>query len=90
MARVAAAQFKLQEPGPRGSPHEPHGAGPALAERAGEPVDTAKTDSCLSRACEWHAGHSAGRDALTMASNGCWQSRHTYSKIGMTRFYRNS
>lgn len=82
----AEVQLMLQEPGPRGSPQEPHGEGPAGAAevRDGEPCDTANTDSCLSRAWEWHCGHSAGREALTMASNGCWQSRQTYSKMGMT------
>ncbi len=78
-------QFMLQAPGPRGSPHEPQADGPfaGAAARVGVPCDTANTENCLSKASDWHAGHFAWREALTMASNGWWQSRQTYSKIGM-------
>ena len=39
-----------QEPGPRGSPHEPHGAGPKfLAALVAPDEPTAKTESCFSR-----------------------------------------
>ena len=55
---------------------------------AGEFVETANTESCLSRASDWHFGHTAGRDALTIASNGCWQSRQTYSKMGIVSSVR--
>jgi hypothetical protein len=72
-------------PGPRGSPHDPHGPlGTA------EPADwdfsprTAKLESCwLSRLLS-HLGQAAFCAPKTMASNWwlhCWQ---TYSKIGIS------
>jgi len=65
-------QFMLQEPGPRGSPQDPQADGwLAVRGRTGDPCDTANTDSCLSSASDWHSGHFAWREALTMASNGC-------------------
>ena len=55
-------QFKSppeQAPGPRGSPHEPHG--PAEGEE-GEDVplaETANTESCGSSFVAWHLGQAA-------------------------------
>ena len=45
-----------QEPGPRGSPHEPHGAGAALRDGDDGAVLTAKTDSCFSSSVLAQAG----------------------------------
>jgi hypothetical protein len=44
-----------QEPGPRGSPHDPQ-TPLSIRESVFEPVLTAKTDSCFSRASPWQAG----------------------------------
>jgi hypothetical protein len=44
-----------QEPGPRGSPHDPQ-TPLSIRESVLEPVLTAKTDSCFSRASPWQAG----------------------------------
>lgn len=46
-------------------------------------VDTAKTESCLSKAVLWQAGHAGVRPLVTKVSNWREHSRHTYSKIGM-------
>jgi hypothetical protein len=44
-----------QEPGPRGSPHDPQGPMP-IRESVFGLVLTAKTESCFSRASPWQAG----------------------------------
>ena len=46
--RESDGQFSEQDPGPRGSPHEPQGAGAALRDGDDGVVLTAKTDNCLS------------------------------------------
>ena len=55
-------QFKSpreQDPGPRGSPQEPHG--PAEAAEVEDPLlaETANTDSCGSSLVAWHLGQAA-------------------------------
>jgi hypothetical protein len=72
-----------QLPGPRGSPQVPHG--PAAARGAASALAlTAKTDNCLSSASLEQDGQVAFRPPWTIASKACWQSRQTYSKMGMT------
>ena len=69
-------------PGPRGSPHEPHG--PAGAADLDELLaDTANTESCGSNFFPRHFGHSAFSLPYTSASNWCWHSLQMYSKMGM-------
>src|SRR5258706_8683352 len=71
-----------QEPGPRGSPQEPHG--PACIEGAAPLfADTANTESCGASFLLWHFGHAALSLPKTSASNSCWHSWQMYSKIGI-------
>lgn len=80
---VIRSQFTLQLPGPRGSPHEPHGAGP----NSGEPPEvgalTANTENCLSRCVPEHWGHSSFVDSRTNSSKRWSQARQAYSNKGM-------
>src|SRR5208282_1264706 len=84
--RPQSRLFSAQAPGPRASPQEPHG--PAARDGSeGAPlrVDTAKTDSCASSFLLWHFGHSAFCLPKIRASNSCWHSLQTYSKMGMKK-----
>jgi len=58
----------LQLPAPRGSPHAPHGAGPAIRDDPDDGALTAKTDSCLSSFSLAHLGHSNFVDSRTNSS----------------------
>lgn len=74
--------FQPHDPGPSGLPHDPQGPagmdGPAplLA-------DIANTESLGSSFLLSHFGHTALSFPKTRASNSCWQSLQTYSKMGM-------
>ena len=57
-----------QLPAPRGSPHEPHGIGPAMREGPADGALTAKTDNCLSSWVLAHLGHSSLVDSRTSNS----------------------
>ena len=73
------SQFE-QLPAPRGSPHAPHGDGPAI--RGWPPDDgalTANTDNCLLNSVAAHFGHSSLVDSRTNNSNWWSQDRHWYS-----------
>src|SRR5262245_41721065 len=75
-------QFRLQLPGPRGSPHVPQG--PTGAGVADLVLDTAaKTDHCFSSPRLLHSGQNGWRSPVTKVSNRCWQSRQMYSKMGI-------
>src|SRR6266403_2503670 len=75
-----------QAPGPRASPHDPQGAGDIDGgEVAPLLADTANTESCGSNFLPWHFGHSAFCLPKTRASNSCWHSLQTYSKMGMKK-----
>src|SRR6266508_1441737 len=81
--------YDEHEPGPRGSPHEPHGptgefSRPAFVEMLALAV-TAKTESCFSKRRLRQLGHAALLLPLTINSNRWRHSRQTYSKIGMIR-----
>lgn len=53
------SQFIEQEPGPRGSPHEPQApTGICVAPDAGLEVLAANTDCRFSSVVPWHDGHS--------------------------------
>jgi hypothetical protein len=70
-----------QEPGPRGSPHDPQG--PATGADADAPfAETAKTDSLGVRFLPRHFGQMALSFPKTRASNSFWHVLHEYSKIG--------
>jgi len=70
-----------QEPGPRGSPHDPQG--PATGADADGPfAETAKTDSFGVRFLPRHFGQTALSFPKTRASNSFWHVLHEYSKIG--------
>src|SRR5689334_12806308 len=75
-----------QEPGPRGSPHDPQAPPPGPAGAVGSwdfSPRTAKLESCwLSRLLS-HLGHAAFCVPRTMASNWWLHCRQTYSKIGI-------
>ncbi|HYE85833.1 MAG TPA: hypothetical protein VEA16_05730 [Vicinamibacterales bacterium] len=71
-------QFR-QLPAPRGSPHDPQGAGPDICDMPDEGALTAKTDSCLSSFVLAHLGHSSFVDSRTSNSKWLSQSRHAYS-----------
>lgn len=75
-------QLSEQEPGPLGSPHDPHG--PAL-EKLGALFGalTAKTDSCLSSSTLAQEGHEGVWFARVRYSNLLPQARHAYSNKGM-------
>src|ERR1700733_126834 len=74
-----------QAPRPRGSPQEPQ---PPLDIGAGELADpladTANTLSCGLNFLLSHLGHFALPRPKTKASNSCWHSWQTYSKIGIS------
>src|ERR1019366_5318453 len=73
-----------QAPGPRGSPQLPHG--PPEGALPTEPfAETANTESCGASFLLWHFGHSAFCLPKTSASNACWHSLQTYSKMGMKK-----
>ena len=58
-----------QAPGPRGSPHAPHGPAGASSARGDEAlVLTAKVDNCLLRAVPSHDGHTGARSARVKCS----------------------
>jgi hypothetical protein len=68
------------EPGPRGSPHVPHGAGAAAAGRALSLRPTATTDITRSTSPAWQRGQrGASSPPKTSSSNSCAQRRQTYS-----------
>ncbi|OLD25926.1 MAG: hypothetical protein AUJ04_06775 [Acidobacteria bacterium 13_1_40CM_3_55_6] len=71
--RARIDQFKEQEPGPRGSPQEPHGAIGKLSRTtfvvALLLAFTANTDSCFSNRRLWQDGQAALRFPLTINSN---------------------
>jgi hypothetical protein len=74
--------FHPQDPGPSGLPHDPQGPA-GIAEGAPPLADTANTDSLGSSFLLSHFGHAALSLPKTRASNSCWHSLQTYSKIGM-------
>src|SRR5439155_11010539 len=79
-----AFQFPLHDPGPRGSPHAPHGdCGIDLKDLAGLSDCAAKTDSSFCRSAPWHAGHDGDCPSRIRNSNCLPQSRHSYSKRGI-------
>jgi len=50
---------------------------------------TAHSETCWSRSCAWHAGHSGdGEECSIRYSNWCPHCRHLYSKTGMDGVYR--
>jgi hypothetical protein len=70
-----------QEPGPRGSPHDPQG--PAIGADADAPfAETAKTASLGVRFLPRHFGQMALSFPKTRVSNSFWHVLHEYSKIG--------
>jgi len=71
-----------QEPGPRGSPQEPH-APTELAEADVLFVATAKTESLGARVLLWHLGQDAFSSPKISISNSWSHALHRYSKIGM-------
>jgi D-arabinose 1-dehydrogenase-like Zn-dependent alcohol dehydrogenase len=74
----------LQDPGPRGSPHAPHGAdGIDLNDFAGLSDWAANTDSSFCRSTPWQAGHDGDCPCRVRYSNCLPQPRHSYSKRGM-------
>src|ERR1017187_4635097 len=76
--------FHSQEPGPSGLPHDPQG--PADIAGATLPLaDTANTESLGSSFLLSHFGHAALSLPKTRASNSCWHSLQTYSKMGMKK-----
>ena len=78
-----------QEPGPRGSPHEPQAPdeGAESPEEETEPDVTAKTDSCLSSSALAQEGQLGDCPARVRYSNRCPQARQANSKSGMPPFY---
>jgi hypothetical protein len=77
-------QFIEQAPGPRGSPHAPHGAGAGKSARGPDAcAPTANVDSCLLSVRESHDGHAASRSARVRCSKWWPQDWQAYSKIGM-------
>jgi hypothetical protein len=74
-----------QAPGPRGSPHEPHGL--VVSEAKAEPDPpfelTAKTDNCFSRSWPAQAGQAGDRPSRVRNSKRWPQPRHAYSNKGM-------
>src|SRR5258706_2127564 len=83
-------QLIEQDPGPRGSPHDPHAPVDA-GNGAGSPfpalVLTAKTDSSFCRFAPSHDGQLGDWPSRVRYSN-CWpQPRHSYSKSGMTSIF---
>jgi hypothetical protein len=53
------------------------------SERGADAPTIPSRDNSFLRFVPSHAGHAAGRSAVTNASNGFPQSRHSYSKRGM-------
>jgi hypothetical protein len=83
-------QFRLQAPGPRGSPHVPQPPLIGWASRALVLPDedtAAKTENCFSSFWLRQAGHPGCCEPVTSVSNRCWQSEHTYSKMGIPAGY---
>src|SRR5687768_1238778 len=81
--RMVGPQLLLQLPAPRGSPHEPQGAGPISRDEPEDGALTANTDNCLSSSVPVHFGHSSFVDSRTRSSKRWSQARHAYSNKGM-------
>ena len=74
--------FQAHDPGPSGFPHDPQG--PADIAGAALPLaDTANTESLGSSFLLSHFGQAVLSLPKTRASNSCWHSLQTYSKMGI-------
>src|SRR5688572_25849871 len=83
--RPTAQPSSEHAPGPRGSPHEPHGASSGTDFAAPKAVGALaeNTESCLSRLVLRHEGHSGTIEPRTRTSKPLRHSLQTYSYIGI-------
>lgn len=78
-------QCTEQEPGPRGSPHVPHGPAGGWTNDLPGPLDwAANTDSSFCRSAPWQEGQLGACPSRVRNSKRLPQPRHSYSKRGIT------